>query len=123
MVWEIDESWVGSMPMNNYAMVILSPLDKQPHFIDDFGYYYQYQNGDVHISRDVMSMALIFRVVDEYYYYYFVRNHMINQNISHEWTTKDLEDQQKRLRLYQKFDKIQYHNLILKLYYIVILKK
>ena len=122
MIWIIDELWVGSMIMNKYSIVILNPLDKQPHVIDESGIYYQYQHGDIHISEDSMSMALVYRVVNEYYYYNIVTNIMINQNIGHELSTKDLEDQQKRLSLYQIFDKIQYHYLMLKLFYSVILK-
>ena len=120
MIWEIDKSWVGSMTMNKYGMVILNPFDEQPHIIDDCGNYYQYQHGDVHISGDSMSIGLVFRVVDEYYYYNSVSNRMINHNISQKLNSKDLDDQHKRLCLYKNFDKAKYHELMLKIYYWVI---
>ena len=122
MVWKIDKSWVGSMIMNKYSMVILNPLDEIPHFIDDSGIYYSYQHGDIHISGDSMSMSLVYRVVDEYYYYNVLTNVMINQNISHELCEEELLYQKKRLSLYQNFDKITYHALMLKLFNSVILR-
>ena len=120
MIWEIDKSWVGSMTMNKYGMVILNPFDEQPHVIDDCGNYYQYQHGGVHINGDSMSIGLVFRVVDEYYYYYIVSNRMINHNISQKLNSKDLDDQHKILCLYKNFDKTKYHELMLKIYYWII---
>ena len=113
MVWIIDKSWVGSMSMNKDSMLLLNPLDEQPHFIDSFGYYYQYQHGNVKTTGDTMSFALVFRVVDEYYYYDIITNRMIDLNFSQERNT--IDDQQIRLKLYKNFNKKKHHNLLLKI--------
>ena len=110
--WIIDKSWCGSMLMSPSFITVLHTLDEKRRKLHNTIYDVQYQHGNVVIQGDSMSIALVFRVVEEHHWYDIVTNCMINTNLHAEkdWFTRV----HRREELYSQFDELKYHKHVLK---------
>ena len=79
--WIIDKSWCGSMLMSPSFITVLHTLDEKRRKLHNTIYDVQYQHGNVVVPGDIMSIALVFRVVEEHHWYDIVTNCMINTNL------------------------------------------
>ena len=69
-IWLKDSSFSNTMKMNENSIVIINPLDENPHTIGNSDVIVKYQHGKVLVKEsDSMSFGLVFRVVDLYYKY------------------------------------------------------
>ena len=110
--WIIDTSWCGSMLMSPSFITVLHALDEKRRKLHNTIYDVQYHHGNVVVPEDSMSIALVFRVVEEHHCYDIVTNCMINNNLH---TEKDwLIRVRTREELYSQFDELKYHKHMVK---------
>ena len=100
------------MLMSPSFITVLHALDEKRRKLYNTVYDVQYQHGNVVVPEDSMSIALVFRVVQEYHCYDIVTNCMINNNLHAEkdWFIRV----RRREELYSQFDELKYHKHMVK---------
>ena len=77
MDWIVDTSWAQLIDMNTEIILILNPKDEKPHIYSNGNMTVKYQHGNVSVTKNKMSFALVFRVVNEFCNYDRQTNAMI----------------------------------------------
>ena len=97
-------------------ITVLHILDEKRQKLHNIIYDVQYQHGNVVVQGNRMSIALVFRVVEEHHWYNMVTNSMINKNLHVEkhWFSRV----HKREELYSQFDGIKFHKQLLQLFHL-----
>jgi hypothetical protein len=112
--WIPDTVWVHQMVMDNKHMLILNPLDETPHIYEQGEILIKYQHGNVSVMGHSMSIALVFRVVDEFCDYDSLTNRMITEKYMTK--TKLSKNKHSINDLYESFDFREYNHKMISLY-------
>jgi len=62
-VWKCDKNFNIKYPLSTDSVTIVNTLDEDPEYISLDGSKYQYQHGDVNVSKDQLSIGIVFRTV------------------------------------------------------------
>ena len=62
-VWECDQDFKSEYPLSTDSVTIVNTLDEDPEYTSLDGSKYQYQHGDVNVSKDQLSVGIVFRTV------------------------------------------------------------
>ena len=62
-IWECDESFRTTYPLSTDSVTIVNTLDEDPEYTSLDGSKYQYQHGDVNVSKNHFSVGIVFRTV------------------------------------------------------------
>ena len=64
-----DKTWKHFMTLNKNHILLLNTIDEKPHTYDNGEIMVKHQHCNFSVYRNTMSIASVFRVVDEYFIY------------------------------------------------------
>ena len=62
-VWESDKELKTEYPLSTDSITIVNTLDEDQEYTSLDGSEYQYQHGNVNVSKDQLSVGIVFRTV------------------------------------------------------------
>jgi len=62
-VWDCDSEFSAEYQLTHDSVTIVNTLDEDPEHISEDGSQYQYQHGNVNVSKDKFSVGIVFRTV------------------------------------------------------------
>ena len=62
-VWDIDKEFRAKFELSHDSVTIVNTLDEDPKHMSEDQSLYQYQHGNVNVSKDQFSVGIVFRTV------------------------------------------------------------
>ena len=62
-IWECDKEFKKEFTLSTDSITVVNTLDEDPEYTSIDGSKYQYQHGNVNVSKDQLSVGIVFRTV------------------------------------------------------------
>ena len=112
----IEPESLEEMILNEGSVCIVNPKDEEPHIDQLTQRLVQFQHGDTKVTGDDISVGFVFRVSPHSYLCNIEDNRvLLPDNIIKLIQEKKIHskvNKEERNKLYSKFDKVKYHNIL-----------